>query len=60
MTVYEAAQLAAEAQPGELWLTHYSPSMMHPEWYLKKIRKIFPRTELGEDGKTMELRFEEE
>ncbi len=59
MTVYEAASLAAKAKPAELWLTHYSPSMMHPEWYLKKIRKIFPAAELGEDGKYRELRFEE-
>ncbi|MCF0146643.1 MAG: ribonuclease Z [Eubacterium sp.] len=60
MTVYEAASLAGEAQPSALWLTHFSPSMMHPEWYLKKIRKIFPAAELGEDGKTIELNFEEE
>ena len=60
MTVYEAAELAAKAQPAAMWLTHYSPSMMHPEWYLKKIRKIFPAAELGEDGKSMELKFEED
>ena len=59
MTLYEAAHLARKAQPSEMWLTHYSPSMMHPEWYLKKIRKIFPAAELGEDGKYRELRFEE-
>ena len=55
----EAAELAKSARPAALWLTHYSPSMMHPEWYLKKIRKIFPETELGEDGKYTELFFEE-
>ena len=60
MTVYEAARLAREAAPREFWLTHFSPSMMHPEWYLKKIRKIFPGAQLGEDGKTTELRFEDE
>ncbi len=60
MTVYEAAELARTAAPERLWLTHYSPSMMHPEWYLKKIRKIFPNAELGEDGKMLELNFEEE
>ena len=60
MTVYEAAELARKAQPAAMWLTHYSPSMMHPEWYLKKIRKIFPVAELGEDGKYTMLRFEED
>ena len=60
MTLFEAAALAEKAQPAELWLTHYSPSMMHPEWYLKKIRKIFPAAQLGEDGMTKTLVFEDE
>ncbi len=60
MTMYEAAGLAAEADPGEMWLTHFSPSMVHPEWYIKEVQKIFPRTELGKDGKTAELKFDEE
>jgi len=30
---------------------------MHPEWYIKAECKIFPRTELGEDGKYLELNF---
>lgn len=60
MTMYEAAELAAEADPGELWLTHYSPSMAHPEWYIKDIKKIFPRAELGTDGKNAILKFKDE
>ena len=60
MTMYEAAGLAAEADPGEMWLTHFSPSMVHPEWYIKEVQKVFPRTELGKDGKTAELKFDEE
>ena len=60
MTMYEAAALAAKAEPGELWLTHFSPSMVHPEWYIKEVQKIFPRAELGKDGKTEELNFDEE
>lgn len=60
MTMYEAAALAAEADPGEMWLTHFSPSMVHPEWYIKEVQKVFPRTELGKDGKTAELKFDEE
>lgn len=60
MTMREAAEIAAGCQPDRLWLTHYSPSMMHPEWYLKDVRKVFPATELGEDGKTIELNFSED
>ena len=60
MTRYEAAALAAEADPGEMWLTHFSPSMVHPEWYIKEVQKVFPRTELGKDGQTAELKFDED
>ena len=28
MTFYEAAKLAAQAEPAELWLTHFSPSLV--------------------------------
>ena len=30
MTFYEAAKMAKQAEVGELWLTHYSPSLMKP------------------------------
>lgn len=59
MTFYEAAELARQAQPGTLWLTHYSPSLVHPEQYLQKVQEIFPATELGRDGKTVQLDFED-
>ncbi len=60
MTFYEAASMAARAEAGELWLTHYSPSLTRPEEYLKEVRKIFPRTITAKDGRTAELKFEEE
>ncbi len=60
MTFYEAARLAAEADPGELWLTHFSPSLVRAESYMKEVRQIFPRASLGEDGRTVELGFSEE
>lgn len=60
MTFYEAASMAAKAEVGELWLTHYSPSLTRPEEYLKEVRKIFPRTITAKDGRTAELKFEEE
>ena len=60
MMMTEAASLAKQAQVQELWLTHYSPSLMHPEEYLPEVRKIFPNTWVGKDGKTVDLLFEGE
>ena len=60
MTFYEAATMAAKAEVGELWLTHYSPSLTHPEEYKKEVRKIFPNTVTARDGRTIELKFEED
>ena len=60
MTFIEAGEIAREAGPGEMWLTHFSPSLNHPEDYLADVRRLFPRTKLGKDGKKKTLRFEEE
>lgn len=60
MTFKEAAMLAKEAQPEQLWLTHFSPSMVHPEEYMESVQQIFPNACAGKDGKSIELMFEEE
>ncbi len=60
MTMYEAANLAQKAQPDQMWLTHYSPSMNHPEDYIEKVREIFPRSKAARDGWSLDLNFEEE
>lgn len=60
MTFYEAAELARQAQVSRLWLTHFSPSLIHGENYMNEVRKIFPQAALGTDGKSIELDFEEE
>ncbi len=60
MTMYEAARIAKAADVPELWLTHYSPSLTHPEEYLGEVRKIFQRTVAAKDGRTVELNFEED
>lgn len=60
MTMYEAAKIASRVNPPELWLTHYSPSMSHPEEFMEEVRKIFPRTVAAKDGRSMELKFDEE
>lgn len=59
MTFYEAAELAKAAQVKEMWLTHYSPSLNHPEEYMAEVEKIFPKAKAGKDGKTVELQFEQ-
>lgn len=58
MTFYEAAKLAKEAKVKELWLTHYSPSLIRPEEYIPKTRKIFPETYAAKDGRTVVLEFD--
>ncbi|MEG2871066.1 MAG: ribonuclease Z, partial [Clostridium sp.] len=60
MTFYEAAKLAKTAEPKEMWLTHYSPSLTRPEEFLDKAREIFPRTKTARDGWTAEIGFDED
>ena len=55
----EAAHLAREAQVKEMWLTHFSPSLVRPADYVAGIQKIFPNVQAGTDGKTVELGFED-
>ena len=59
MTMYEAAELAKKAEPKELWLTHYSPSLNHPEEYMQEVRRIFPEAKAAKDGWSVQLDFEE-
>ena len=60
MTMCEAAAAAKAAGAAQLWLTHYSPSMMRPEDYMGPVKKIFPNAVAAKDGRTVELKFEEE
>lgn len=60
MTFYEAATMAKEAQVKEMWLTHYSPSLIYPQEYQEKVRKIFPKTIIAKDRRTTTLLFDEE
>lgn len=59
MTFYEAANLAKKAKVQELWLTHFSPSLVKAERYMNDVRAIFANAHLGKDGKSVELDFEE-
>ena len=60
MTFYEAATMAKEARVKELWLTHYSPSLVRPQDYTKQVQEIFPNTIVPKDRRTTTLLFEEE
>jgi ribonuclease Z len=59
MTFYEAAGLAKQAGVGELWLTHFSPSLTRAEMYMPAVKEIFEASYLGKDGKSVELTFQE-
>lgn len=59
MTFYEAAEMARKAQVGELWLTHYSPSLTRPEEYMGEVRKIFSNAIAGKDGKSVDLQYKD-
>lgn len=60
MTFYEAAEIAKKASVKELWLTHFSPSLVRAESYMPKVKQIFEAASLGFDGRTAELDFKEE
>ncbi len=59
MTFREAAELAAKAQPKEMWLTHYSPSLTKPWEYMEQVTELFPNAKPGKDGMSVDLKFEE-
>lgn len=60
MTFYEAAELAKIANPTEMWLTHYSPSLIRPDEFMDDVRVIFKHSIAARDGRTVELRFDDE
>jgi ribonuclease Z len=57
MTIAEAASLAADANPEEMWLTHYSPSMPDPEEFAAEA-KAFPNTVITTDGTVKTIKFQ--
>ena len=59
MTFTEAARIARKAAPKQMWLTHYSPSLIRPEEYIDPVRSIFPESIAARDGRTTTLAFEE-
>ena len=59
MTFPEAAEIAAQAQPKELWLTHFSQSIEDPAAFEENAKSIFPNTVVGKDGLRKTLDFED-
>ncbi len=60
MTFKEAAEVASKAQPKEMWLTHYSPSLIRPVDYMETVTSVFENAYPGKDGMSVDLQFEEE
>ena len=62
MTFAEAAKIAAKShpQPKEMWLTHYSPSLIRPEDFMDQVRGIFPNSFAAKDLRNTVIKFEEE
>lgn len=59
MTFVEAANIAKEAKPKEMWLTHYSPSLTRPDLFMGQVIKIFENAKAGKDGMSVDLIFED-
>lgn len=57
MTFCEAAKVAKDASVKEMWLTHYSPSLLRPGDYMKEVKKIFPNAYAAKDCKSVTLEF---
>ncbi len=57
MTFSEAARVASAAEVQELWLTHYSPSLVRPKDALPEAKRIFPESRCGKDGMSVTLEF---
>ena len=60
MIFSEAAKLAKDGDVKELWLTHFSPAMPNPEYYLKNATSIFKNTIIGKDQMAKTFFFEGE
>ncbi|NLJ97130.1 MAG: ribonuclease Z [Clostridiales bacterium] len=58
MTFCEAAAVAKEAKVKELWLTHYSPSLVRPRDFINEAKRIFPNVKAGKDQQSITLEFD--
>ena len=59
MTFQEAAETAKQAEPDELWLTHFSQSIEDPSEFADNAKAIFPNTVIGFDGLRKTIDFKD-
>jgi ribonuclease Z len=57
MNFNQAARLAKKAKAAQCWLTHYSPSLVHPEQFIEKTCRIYAPMHVGNDGMKMTLKY---
>ena len=60
MTFTEAAKTAKDAKVAEMWLTHYSPSLVRPKDALPEAKRIFANAKCGRDGMRVTLEFDKD
>ena len=60
MTFREAAELGRIAEPAEMWLTHYSPSLVKPEQYIERLQGIYSNIKAGKDRMSCTFDFEDD
>lgn len=59
MTFSEAARIAKKGKVRQLWLTHFSPSLVEPHEHIEEATKIFENTIIGEDRMAKTILFDE-
>ena len=59
MTFEEAARLAKNGGVKELWLTHFSPSLVYPKEHEQAALSIFANTIIPKDRRAVSFKFEE-
>jgi len=60
MLFSEAATLAKKGNVNELWLTHYSPSLLEPEEFINFAKNVFDNVHCGYDRKTTSFKFDQD
>ena len=53
----QVGEIAREAGPAALMLTHFSTSLEDPDSYLEEVRQIFEKTWTAKDGQAVTLRY---
>ena len=59
MTFRESASLANAGNVDKLLLTHFSPSIENPKYFIQNATNLFEDTIIGEDGLTLKLSYKD-